>query len=660
MLNNVKVGPKLVAGFLIVSAIAAFIGIMGINSSSQLNKYINDLYESRIIGIRAIDEANLALANMRVAVRTMPSAYDEDYTAQITALESNSKKVDECLAKLDKLVASQEAKKLMADIKSQYAEFLKMIDRVEEASTHENRVDLKPEYRKVLNDIRGPGLSVAKSAHELSELYEKRSKETYDAGEETYKHTHSTLIILLIIGVLLGVALGSFLSVHISKPLHATVKLLEELKAGHLSARLRMGRSDEIGVMAGTMDAFADDLQHVVVGTMKQIANGDLSARIVPKDPQDEISPALRDTIEALRGLIIEDGGMVLAAAAEKDLTLRLQREYRGEYARMKDNINMVVQNLDDALCHVGEAVNQVSTASGQISNGAQALAEGANSQASSLEEISSSLEEISSMTKHNADNSSQAKNLMTEASASISEADEAMKRMAEAIREIKTSSDNTAKILKTIDGIASQTNLLALNAAVEAARAGEAGKGFAVVAEEVRSLAMRSAEAAKNTADMIEESVRNAESGVKITEDVARALEKTVERSAKVNGLVADVAAASNEQSIGIEQVNTAVAQMNHVTQETAANTEESASAAEELSAQAAELANLVGGFSLSGSDTLAHRSGGTGIRQTQTMPAISAKTRTNMPAVTKSVPAVGRKSSSIIPLDDDDLTDF
>jgi len=602
-MNNIKVGTKLIAGFLIVSAIAAFIGIMGINSSSQLNKYINDLYERRILGIRAIDEANLALANMRVAVRTMPAADDEDYKAQVATLQSNSQKVDECIVKLDKLVASQEAKQLMVEIKAQYAEFMKMVDKVEEASTHDNRVDLKPEYRKILNDIRGPGLGVATSAHNLSELYEKRSKETYEAGEETYRHVHSTLIILLIAGIIIGVALGYFLSANISKPLNAAVKMLDELKNGHLSARLRMEREDEIGKMARSMDVFADDLQHIVVGTMKQIANGDLSADIKPHDSQDEIVPALMDTIGALRGLITEDGGKVLDAAAHKDLTQRLKREYKGEFARMKENIDTVVQSLDDALGQVAEAVNQVTSASGQISQGAQSLAEGANEQASSLEEISSSLEEMSSMTKQNADNSNQGKVMVASAAESLGNADTAMKRMAEAIQEIKVSSDNTAKILKTIDDIAFQTNLLALNAAVEAARAGEAGKGFAVVAEEVRNLAMRSAEAAKNTADMIEESVKSAEEGVQITQDVAKYLDLTVERATKVAEIIGEVAAASNEQALGIEQVNTAVMQMNHVTQQNAANSEESASAAEELSSQAAELANMVGTFNLSSS---------------------------------------------------------
>jgi hypothetical protein len=176
------------------------------------------------------------------------------------------------------------------------------------------------------------------------------------------------------------------------------------------------------------------------------------------------------------------------------------------------------------------------------------------------------------------------------------------MKRMAAAIDQIKLSSDNTAKIVKTIDGLAFQTSLLALNAAVEAARAGDAGKGFAVVAGEVRNLAMRSAEAAKNTAAMIEESVKSADGGVKITEEVALSLTKIVARTDKVGGLIAEIAETAAEQAHGIEQVNAAVAQMNQVTQQTAANSEASAGAAEELNNQAANLAGMVGSFKLSG----------------------------------------------------------
>jgi methyl-accepting chemotaxis protein len=263
-----------------------------------------------------------------------------------------------------------------------------------------------------------------------------------------------------------------------------------------------------------------------------------------------------------------------------------------------------IVKPINRIIAGLTEGSEQVASASGQVTSASQSLAEGATEQAAGLEETSSSLEEMSSMTKQNADNAQQANTLASETRKAANNGSEAMGRMSSAIRDIQKSSDETAKIIKVIDEIAFQTNLLALNAAVEAARAGEAGKGFAVVAEEVRNLAMRSAEAAKNTANMIEESVKNSKNGVDIANEVGKVLEEIVSSIGKTTDLVGEIAAASSEQAQGIDQVNTAVAQMDKVTQQNAANAEESASASEELSAQAEqmnqivqELVNLVGG---------------------------------------------------------------
>jgi len=265
-----------------------------------------------------------------------------------------------------------------------------------------------------------------------------------------------------------------------------------------------------------------------------------------------------------------------------------------------------IVRTLKKIIESLMEGSEQVASASGQVSSASQSLAEGATEQAAGLEETSSSLEEMSSMTKQNADNAQQANTLASEARKAAGTGTESMARMSAAINDIQKSSDQTAKIIKVIDEIAFQTNLLALNAAVEAARAGEAGKGFAVVAEEVRNLAMRSAEAAKNTANMIEESVKNSKNGVDIATEVGKVLDEIVQSVGKTTDLVGEIAAASGEQAQGIDQVNVAMAQMDKVTQQNAANAEECASAAEELSAQADsmneavnELVALVGGSS-------------------------------------------------------------
>ncbi len=240
----------------------------------------------------------------------------------------------------------------------------------------------------------------------------------------------------------------------------------------------------------------------------------------------------------------------------------------------------------------------QTSDAAGQVSAASQSLAEGASEQAASLEETGASLEEMSSMTKRNAENANKVKELGGQARQAGDTGVRDMTEMTSAMQAIKNSSDDVAKIVKTIDEIAFQTNILALNAAVEAARAGEAGMGFAVVADEVRNLAQRAAQSAKETSSKIEDAVEKSTRGAQICTKVATSLEEIVDKARQVDELAADVAVASQEQNQGIQQLNTAVSQMDKVTQSNAANAEESASAAEELNAQAEALRDAVAGL--------------------------------------------------------------
>jgi methyl-accepting chemotaxis protein len=201
----------------------------------------------------------------------------------------------------------------------------------------------------------------------------------------------------------------------------------------------------------------------------------------------------------------------------------------------------------------------------------------------------------MSSMTKQSAENSVQAKAMMGEVRRIVSKVDDQMGIMVKAMEEITHSSQETGHIIKTIDEIAFQTNLLALNAAVEAARAGEAGAGFAVVADEVRNLAIRSSEAAKNTSNLIEGTIMAVQRGNELTRETRDAFQENAAISVKVEQLIEEIAAASQEQSQGIGEVNKAVSEMDKVTQQTAASAEESASAAEELNAQAEQMKGYV-----------------------------------------------------------------
>lgn len=242
----------------------------------------------------------------------------------------------------------------------------------------------------------------------------------------------------------------------------------------------------------------------------------------------------------------------------------------------------------------LNEGAAQVAGASGEVLSSSQSLAGGACQQAAALEQTAAALEELADMTKNNAHKAQQARNLTEEAGQVMQAANHSMSRLTVFMDEITTASREVGDIIKTIDAIAFQTNLLALNAAVEAARAGQLGAGFAVVAGEVRSLAMRAGQAARDTAGLIEGTVQKIRGGVDLVASTNRAFSQVAESSCKIAVLVEEIATDSSEQTQGIEQINMAMAQVDKVSQKSAANTEKMASASEELSAQAENLQGM------------------------------------------------------------------
>jgi methyl-accepting chemotaxis protein len=400
---------------------------------------------------------------------------------------------------------------------------------------------------------------------ELMEYNNELSTRVTADAETDAARSEIMAFVAVLFGAVVALVIGFFLARSIAGPMRRTVEMLKEMELGHLKVRLNLSRSDEIGEMADTLDAFADNLQQETIQILKGLAAGDVTYTINPRDAQDEIRSSLK---------ILGD-------------------------------------DLNQALSQIQSSGEQISSGASQVSDGAQSLSEGATKSAASLEEITSSMGELSSRTRDNAENAQQANQLSTEAMEAAQKGSGQMQQMVAAMEDISASGQSISKIIKVIDEIAFQTNLLALNAAVEAARAGQHGKGFAVVAEEVRNLAARSAKAAQETAELIEGSVAKTENGAHIASVTSEALEEIVAGITKTSDLVEEISAASNDQAQGIGQINQGLEQIDQVTQANTASAEESAAAAEELSGQAMELQRLLQQFKLRGATTISHAPG-------------------------------------------------
>ena len=337
-------------------------------------------------------------------------------------------------------------------------------------------------------------------------------------------------------------------------------------------------------------------IQDLIEGALR----GELTNRL--EIPQTEgFTKSLCESINRLMDEIIRpirDTSTVVKGLAEGNLTNQITTDYEGEFGALKQSVNSSISNLLGMVTEIREVSMNIGTAAGEISAGNTDLSQRTEQQAASLEETASSMEEMTSTVKQNADNVKDASRLADGAREQAEKGGQIVASAVTAMGEINSRSKKIADIIGVIDEIAFQTNILALNAAVEAARAGEQGRGFAVVAAEVRNLAQRSASAAKEIKSLINDSVEKVEEGTRLVSDSGSSLEQIVAAVKRVSEIVAEIAAASEEQSIGIEQVNKAIMQLEQVTQQNAALVEQAAASSEAMSDQSQNLNSLIGFF--------------------------------------------------------------
>lgn len=565
MFKNMKLRKKLVVIFIIIALVASSSGIIASLMIQKLDTdygkaLINDGAVQGDIGMTLtyFTDSRRSLRDM-VLFRDDPEVYDrakerwnqidQEAGPQLEAIEpaleldSMKQMYSEILEEVEPYVAIEA--QIYALAESGIPEDL---ETAKELMSNE----LDPHYDIIYEDM--SGLMAAK-----------QDKMETVSAQLTAEGQSAMLLVLIIIIVVLGAAsgVGVLIAKNIAVPLATCVNRIEKVAIeGDMHSEVKVyNTKDETG-----------DLSRIVDGFVKGV------------------------------GALLADQADVVGAMANGDFTRPLQVAYVGDFATLKQAIEVTQKSMNSTLGQVSQSADQVAAGADQMSSGAQELAQGATEQASTVQELADTLGSASDGIKDTAHKAEEASMLVEQVGSEMADCNDKMHAMITAMTEINDRSNEIGKIIKTIEDIAFQTNILALNAAVEAARAGSAGQGFAVVADEVRNLASKSAEASKNSAALIEASIAAVGNGTSIANEAAATMTQTVENTQQVVSNIREISEGTQTQAAAITQIDQGVTQISTVVQTNSATAEESAAASEELSGQAQMLKDLISQFTLTG----------------------------------------------------------
>jgi methyl-accepting chemotaxis protein len=625
---NLKIRTKLLMGFVFVSLIASLVGYIGIRGMGLIMSDTDHIYEIGLNNIVDIGAARAGVLASRGDIRSaMDATTPEERDKLIETGRKNTQIADNAIEKYSRSEMNAETKALVEQFKNNWGLYKEQ----RELGINLLMAGHLDKAAQIFDGkARGYLTSARNILDQLSTIVIKDADVLNQSSDEDYSVIKITAIVVVGLGVAISIILGLFIARTISTSLNKTVVMITEISKGHLNERLNIATKDEIGMMALTMDQFADDYQKNIIGSLKRISNGEFDFEVSIKDTKDEITPSLNETLLTLRNLQAETGKLiesslegklsqraiaknfnggyreivqginnilnavvepinesskVLEQLAQGDLSVRMSGDYKGDYSKIKESINTMAESFSDALSKVTAAAHATASASTEISSSAEQMAAGAQEQSSQTSEVATAVEQMAKTIIETTRNSGQASEAAKNAGMIAKEGGivvgmtiDGMQRIADVVKQsaktvqaLGESSNQIGEIVQVIDDIADQTNLLALNAAIEAARAGEQGRGFAVVADEVRKLAERTTKATKEIALMIKQIQKDTESAViSMTEGTSE-----VEKG---RGL-ADKAGQS------LKQIITGAQNVVDISSQVAAASEEQSSAAEQIS---------------------------------------------------------------------------
>src|SRR4051812_11080280 len=666
LLARFHVLTKIIAVVVLLSALAAGITWLGVNSLSALNEGAANMASSAKRALVATRAAQAVLVLNRSEFSAALDPSEQNRTEMKKQIEAQLKNFQE---RIDTTAQTRDekAKSMMPAITEAFAAYKKDLDNTLRLVDSIHTVDMTEQSRRLrdaANASRDAAGKLNASIRAVSDRLDERVEQFSKDAAEEYESVSRLMITMSAVGITLGLVLGFVIGQFgIAKPMRALVGDLQRMAKGEDIEVTGTERKDEVGETAravngikvmlaekarqeaeakiaqdkltaaerdAAMQKVAQEFEATVGGIVQAAVAGDFSQRV---DVQGKtglvlnVGTAINSLYENV-AKALDDLIKMLDALAEGDLTRRITADYQGNFAILKDNANKTAERIGATIGEIKRSANEVTNASAEISTSTTDLSQRTEEQAASLEETSASMEEIAATVKKNAENAQQANGSAANARDVANRGGEVVAKAVEAMGEIEGSSRKISDIIGVIDEIARQTNLLALNAAVEAARAGEAGRGFAVVASEVRNLAQRSSQAAKDIKDLITSSGSQVQNGVELVNKAGGALAEIVESINKVATIVSDIASASSEQASGVEEVNKALTQMDEVTQQNSALVEQATATAKTLDQQAQAMSEQVSFFRLE-DDAKAPttRSAGVPSKRAATSAAMSAQ---------------------------------